>query len=61
VEIIRDATEDEMVLDFLKAEIDSPHYGPCLEPFRDVIESADLTNEAANTGLARGRLRSCAG
>ena len=60
MQIIRDATEDEMVLAFLQAEIDSPNYGPCLAPFGDVIEIADLADEEANFAR-RGALSACRG
>jgi hypothetical protein len=57
--IIRDVTEDEMVLAFLQGELDSPNYGECLAPFTSVILSGDLTDDDSNDARrqALGRCR----
>jgi hypothetical protein len=62
------ATEDEMVLAFLKAEIDSPCYGPCCQSYltrlgldrKPLIDEADIGN-AKHNQIRLELLKKCRG
>jgi hypothetical protein len=45
--IIRDATEEEVVLAFLEAEVDSPNH-TLPDSFRALVEDADLSDAYTN-------------